>query len=139
MKTSPESTGDLGQLIISELNGRGVALPKPPDPPSLPTTWHTFTLEIRGVKGLAVRALDCSLDKVADFCFLLLSPFRVYRPFSRDNDRSFWFSVDGKEGSFSRTDTGLVVSFITWGVSLTIGESDEGLHMGFTKHPPNPG
>ena len=140
MKTLPDSTGDLGEFIISELNRRGVPLSKARDLPRLPATWRTVKVEIAGTpKDVGVGAQGCSLGNVLGFCFSLLSPFRVHRPSSKDSDRSFLFTVNGKQGNFTRTDTGLVISFITLGVALTIGESEQELHIGFAEHPRNPG
>jgi len=134
MKPSP-ITGDLGEFIVSELGRRGVALFKTADLPRLPATWRTITVEIGGAaKDVGAGAQGCSLDKVLAFCFSLLSSFRVDRPFSNDSDSSFWFSINGKQGNFTRTDTGLVVSFIAWGVSLTISESGQDIFIGFAEH-----
>lgn len=140
MKTSPDSTGDLGQFIISELNKRGVVFSTIADLPRLPATWRMVTVKIAGEdKDVGVRAKGCSLDEVLDFCFSLLTPLRVHRPFSKDNDKSFWFSIDGEQGNFSRTDSGLVISLITIGVALTVAQSDQELFIGFTEHPTNSG
>ena len=140
MKASPDSTGDLGEFIVAELDKRGVPLPEASEPSRLPATWRTFTIELEGDRtGLAVAAQGCSWEKVVAFLFTLLSPCRVHRPFSKDNDNSFWFSFDGKEGNFKRTDRRLVILFITCGVSLVVGESQQGLDLGFSKHPTNSG
>jgi len=140
MKASSDTKGDLGEFIISELNRRGVPLSKTDDLPRLPATWRTVTVEISGTpKDVGAGAQGCSLGNVLAFCFSLLSRFRVQRPFSKDNDSNFSFSINGNRGNFTRTDTGLVISFITFGVSLTIGESDQELHIGFAEHPPHPG
>ena len=138
MKTSasPDFNGDLGHFIKDELNKRRIPLPKTGDLPRLPATWRTWDIDAgNGRRALAVRAQGCSLDCVVAMLFSLLSPSRVQRAFSKDNDRSFWFSVDGKRGSFNRTDTGLVVSFITCAVTLTIGQDDQEVHIGFSEHP----
>ena len=138
MKTSPSGTGDLGEFIIAELHKRGISLSKPNELPRLPATWRAITVEIAGAaQELGVGAHGCSLDNVLAFCFSLLSPLRMDRPFSKDTDKSFWFSIDGKRGSFTRTDIGLVISFVEWGVSLSVGESDQELHIGFAEHPRN--
>jgi hypothetical protein len=136
LKPSSAKTGDLGVFIVAELNKRSIPLPKAGEPPRLPATWRTFTIELaRKRSGLAVTAQGCRSENVVTVLFSLLSPLRVDRPFSKDNDRNFWFSIDGREGSFSRTDTGLVLSFIAHGVSSKIAESDQKLHLGFSKHP----
>ena len=139
MKTSPASTGDLGEFIIAELHKRGISLSKPDELPRLPATWRAITVEIAGAaQELGVGAQGCSLSNVLKFCSSLLSPLRVNCPFSKDNDRNFWFSIDGKQGSCTGTDTGLVISFIPWGVALTVSESNKELHVGFAKLPVNP-
>jgi hypothetical protein len=134
MNANCETKGDLGEFIISELNRHGVPLRKTCELPRLPAMWRPVTVEIGGApKELGVRAQGCLVENVVNFCLSLLSPLRVHRPFSKDNDRSFWFSIDGKQGSFTRTDTGLVISFVAWGVTLSIGESGQGLHVGFVE------
>ena len=140
MKTSPDGAGDLGEFIIAELNRRGVALSKTTDLPRLPATWRTVTVEIAGTpKDLGARVQGCSLADVSAFCFSVFSRLRVHRPGSNDNDRNFFFSVAGGSGHFDTTSTGLVVSFITLGIALTIGESDQELQIGFAEHPRTPG
>jgi hypothetical protein len=140
MKTSPDITGDLEEFIILELNRRGVPLSKTSELPRLAATWRTITMEIAGaLNDAGVGAQNCSLADVSAFCFSLISPFRVQRPFSRDNERSFWFSIDDKPGSFLRTSEGLVVSFIESNIGLTVAASEHGLFIGFAGHPENPG
>jgi hypothetical protein len=140
MKTSSDSKGDLGEFIISELSRRGVALSKTVDLPHLSATWRTVTVGIADTpKDLGARVQGCSLTDVSAFCFLLFSRFRVHRPGSNDNDRNFFFNVAGGSGHFDNTGTGLVISFITLGVILTIGESDQELHIGFAETQRNPG
>jgi hypothetical protein len=138
MKTSSDTKGDLGQFIISELSRRGVALSnKSDDLPPLSASWRTVTVEIAGTsKDLGARVQGCSLADVSAFCFSVFSRFRVHRP--NDNDGNFFFSVAGVTGHFDHTGTGLVISFITLGVALTIGESDQELHIGFAEHPRSP-
>ena len=140
MKTSPDSTGDLGEFIIAELSRRGVALSKTGDLPRLSATWRTVMVEIAGTpNNLGARVQGCSLAEVSAYCFLVFSRFRVYRAGSNDNDRSFFFSIAGGSGHFDNIGTGLVISFVTLGVALTIGESDQELHIGFAEHSLNPG
>jgi hypothetical protein len=140
METSPDSTGDLGEFIISELNKRGVALSMSADLPRLSATWRKVTAEfVSTPKYLGVRVQGGSLADVSAFCFAVFSRFRVHRPRSNDNDRNFFFSAaGGGSGHFDNTGTGLVISFVTLGVALTIGESGQELHIGFAEHPLNP-
>ena len=136
MNKSPDTKGDVGKFIIAELNSRGIALPNRADLPSLPATWRTITLEIAGApKNVGVGVDGCSLADVSAFCFSLFSAFRVQRPFSNDNDGSFFFSVNGKPGNYMKTDVGLVVSFITSGVAVTLADSEHGVFIGFAERP----
>src|SRR3989442_6359846 len=86
MKTSPYSTGDLGEFIISELNKRGVAVSKTADLPRLSATWRPVTAAFAGTpKDLGARVQACSLADVCSFCFTVFSRFRVHPPGSNDN------------------------------------------------------
>jgi hypothetical protein len=140
METSTDSAGDLGEFIISELNKRGVALSKTADLPRLSATWRMVTAEFAGkAKDLGARVQGCPLTDVSAFCFALFSRFRVHQPGSNNNDRNFFFTTAGGSGHFENTGTGLVISFITLGVALTIGESGQKLYIGFAEHPRKPG
>ena len=129
----------MGDLILESLRARGVSLSKSKDLPALPARWHPVSIAVAGTpKDVGFAAQGCVLDNVMKFCSLLLSPFREVRPFSNDNERSFWFSVDGKRGSITSTNTGLVISFIAWGISLTIAGNDDEVHIGFAEYPVRP-
>jgi len=137
MEPSSDIQGDLGEFIISELRRRGVALSnKMTDFPRMYATWRIVTIEIEDAPmELGARVQGCSFAEVSAFCFSVFSRFRVTRPGSNDNDRSFFFSIAGDSGHVDNTGTGLVISFITLRIALTIGCSDEELHIGFAEHP----
>jgi hypothetical protein len=139
MKTSPASTGDLGELIIAELHKRGVAVSKPDGLPRLPATWRPIIVEVAGAaQELGVEAQGCSPDSVVAFFSSLLSPLQVKRADSTDNDSDFWFNMGGRSGKFMKTDMGLVICFAPWGVVVTVAGPSEELHVGFTKVPVKP-
>ena|SRR5437867_3808264 len=135
MENSPETKGDLGEFIIAELKKRGIPLSKTVDLSDLPATWRTIAVEMAGApKDVGVGAVGCSWATVVDFLFSLFSRYRVHRPFSNDNDRQFWFTIDGKHGSFARTHTGLVISFLASGFSVIASDTEYGLFVGFADY-----
>jgi hypothetical protein len=133
LKVRADDKPELGDFILAELNNRGVLIPFVGKVPTLAATWREFEINVPGRdKGLAVEAHGCSFEDACAFCRLLLSPLRLQRRFANDNEESFWFSIDGKEGSFSKTDSALVISFIDLGVGLTIAKAETQLNVGIS-------
>src|SRR6185369_5880564 len=109
MKTSTDTKGDLGEFIMVELERRGFVVSKPGELPRVPATWRIVTVATAASpRSLAAMAQGCSIVEVLAFCFALFSASREERPLS--SDESFFFTIGGGSGHFSRTSTGLVVS-----------------------------
>src|SRR6187455_1373020 len=133
MKTSTDTKGDLGEFIMVELERRGIVVSKPRELPKVPATWRIFTAATAASpRTLAATAQACSIAEVLGFCFALFSASREERPLS--SDESFFFSIGGGSGHFSRTGTGLVVSFLAHQQVLTIRKYEHGIHIGFVDH-----
>ena len=140
MNASLHTEGDLGDFIVAQLCEWGVVVPLPPLTPALPSVWRQFTPELpNGSHGLALEVTGTSMREIERFCVFLLSPLRTkLSPPAANPDERFRFSIDGKVGGFATTDTGIVVSFLDWGVALSIAEPEEKLILiGITKHPPD--
>ena len=135
MGTPSVSEGDLGHYIIAELNRRGgFTVSRTRGLPRLPATWHTVTVELAGVpKDVGALAQGCSFTDVSAFCFSLFAGLRRHRPLSADNDERFVFTIGGGDAHFQKMSTGLVIIFIKQRMTMTIGEYEHGLHVGFTK------
>ncbi|PWU15251.1 MAG: hypothetical protein C5B50_15735 [Verrucomicrobia bacterium] len=93
-----------------------------------------WTIKLAGNRsGLVMSAKGSPFENVESFLFTIISPFRTQRPFSKDNDFSFWFDLQGTEGTFKRNGAYLRVSLIKHGFSLVIVQRGPELHIGFSE------
>lgn len=133
MNTATYIKGDLGEFIMVELERRGIVVSKPGALPKVPATWRIVTVvTAASPRALAATAQGCTIVEVLAFCFSLFSAAREERPLSSDD--SFFFTIVGGSGHFSRTSTGLVVTFLAQQLVLTIRQYEHGIHVGFVDH-----